>query len=117
MFKKIIFTSLFSLFAVVGLSQSVDASEVDHVHNNNENISSYNILMEFPGIDVADPSVPIEIEDITPSKITPRSGYRWYCQTSGCGYTSEWHMFYNTAAKYAQAHNMKYGHSTIVYGV
>lgn len=44
-----------------------------------------------------------------------RMGYRWRCKT--CGYNSEWHMFSNTASKYAVAHHMKYGHSVVVYGV
>lgn len=50
------------------------------------------------------------------SNIQPRIGYQWKCNT--CGYISNWHAFYNTAAKNAYVHEQTHpGHHTVVYGV
>ncbi|ELA93805.1 hypothetical protein OIA_05179, partial [Enterococcus faecium EnGen0018] len=40
-------------------------------------------------------------------------GYYWKCYT--CGYTSEWHMFANTAVSRAHYHAERYGHRTTVF--
>ena len=42
-------------------------------------------------------------------------GWHWYCATEN--YTSAWHALYGTAAKMANAHTAKTGHSTTIYPV
>lgn len=125
-------TALLSLGATAAVSANEMSKEVpsqtvsfngtcdaDHDHGQEVNKLRVNRpLLTFAGITEDATNKSFEIEDIISvnGKLT-RAGFQWKCLTKGCGYVSEWHAFYNTAAKYAAAHNMKYGHNITVYGV
>jgi hypothetical protein len=125
-------TALLSLGVTVGVSAAETTKQVpsqtvvfngtcetDHDHGQEVNSLKVNrSLITFAGLDEDVTNQSFEIEDILPTNgKQPRHGFRWACKTKKCGYVSEWHALYSTAAMYAQAHSEKYDHLTTVYGV
>lgn len=112
MLKKVSL-GILSLLLAGSLALPVQASEVVDDHEQIETHVHKEALIDSSLLDVAIPSEQ-DSEDIQGP--TARIGFQWKCKT--CGYVSNWHAVYNTAAKYAYAHMTKYpGHSTVVYGV
>lgn len=108
--KKFIVSLLTALLLLVGISygSSVKADEVTYTNNSPQTTI-------FKSLKAQNTQLLDENKQTDTSNNQARFGFRWYCPEDD--YTSAWHTGYSSAVSRADAHNLKYGHHAVVYGV